>query len=221
MRDPGPRPAGPEVRRRLEARRILRYLGLRAAQACLPMNPLVPLKGVNHLLYSSHTSRCRPGPARPADHFDHHDRSAHHTLRPSCPHPGATRRHSTHSHEPSAPSDHPASKRVFAPLIDSSLSDLTGPGPDPRKIASITSINSPTCDRLGAHSVASQCSQACWLSCRCRYARLQACSTRSQWPSTSCQRPLRCVLLAQSPTALAETGWAPLRCCRAQSLRAG
>ena len=222
MRGPGPRPAGPEVRRRLEARRILRYLGLRAAQACLPMNPLVPLKGVNHLLYSSHTSRCRPGPARPANHFDHHDRSAHHAHAASIvPTPWG--------HATPLPLTHTSPRTLGPPRLQACVrspgrlpeTDWTGPGPDPRKIASITSINSPTCDRLGAHSVASQCSQACWLSCRCRYARLQACSTRSQWPSTSCQRPLRCVLLAQSPTALAETGWAPLRCCRAQSLRAG
>ena len=129
MRGPGPRPAGPEVRRRLEARRVLRYLGLRAAQACLPMNPLVPLKGVNHLLYSSHTSRCRPGPARPADHFDHHDRSAHHTLRPSCPHPGATRRHSTHSHEPSDPRITPPPSVCSLPW--STPSRLTGQVLDP------------------------------------------------------------------------------------------
>ena len=31
------------------------------------------------------------------------------------------------------PSDHPASKRVFAPLVDSFPTDWTGPGPDPRK----------------------------------------------------------------------------------------
>ena len=128
-RSRGPRPAGPEVRRRLEARRILRYLGLRAAQACLPMNPLVPLKGVNHLLYSSHTSWCRPGPARPADHFDHHDRSAHHTLRPSCPHPGATRRHSTHSHEPSDPRTTPPPSVCSLPWSTPFL--LTGQVLDP------------------------------------------------------------------------------------------
>ena len=144
MRGPGPRPAGPEVRRRLEARRILRYLGLRAAQACLPMNPLVPLKGVNHLLYSSHTSRCRPGPARPADHFDHHDRSAHHTLRPSCPHPGATRRHSTHSHEPSDPRTTPPPSVCSLPPGRLPQTDWTGPGPDPRKLDTKTTINSPT-----------------------------------------------------------------------------